>query len=399
MIPMIAAALSLAAPFELQNGDRVLFYGDSITEQRLYTTYVEAFVKTRYPHLKIDFISCGVGGDATWGGWTAAPDERVRRDVKPENPTIVTIMLGMNDGGYVPFDPKIFATFQEWYGKLLGWMGEGVPKAKITLMDSPPYDDWAHPNTDFKGYSDTVRRFAEYVPKLAEERKLGFVSINAKVTEFIKWALAKDAKKATSIAPDAIHPGPEGHLVIASQLLRKWNASPVVSTVLIDAADGKVIQTENCKVEKLSGLAWIQTDQALPYPLDPNFTQASAFLDFHQNFNRQMLTVNRLPAGTYRLEIDGEKITEAPAADWEKGINLAPLSTPMRKQAQRVMGLTVQRNDAHFLRWRNLDFQLKEFSTTPAASAALRKVEAEIAKAQVSAAQPRPHQFKLVRSS
>ena len=86
------AIFGQASTFELKDRDRVLFYGDSITEQRLYTTYVEAFVKTRYPHMKIDFISCGVGGDATWGGWTAAPDERVRRDVKPENPTVVTIM-------------------------------------------------------------------------------------------------------------------------------------------------------------------------------------------------------------------------------------------------------------------------------------------------------------------
>jgi hypothetical protein len=35
--------------FELKDGDRVVFYGDSITEQRLYTTYVEQYVLTRYP--------------------------------------------------------------------------------------------------------------------------------------------------------------------------------------------------------------------------------------------------------------------------------------------------------------------------------------------------------------
>ena len=38
-----------ATDFALKDGDRVVFYGDSITEQRLYTTYVEHYVLTHYP--------------------------------------------------------------------------------------------------------------------------------------------------------------------------------------------------------------------------------------------------------------------------------------------------------------------------------------------------------------
>ena len=34
-------------PFALRDGDRVVFYGDSITDQRLYTTFVETYVVTR----------------------------------------------------------------------------------------------------------------------------------------------------------------------------------------------------------------------------------------------------------------------------------------------------------------------------------------------------------------
>ena len=35
--------------FALREGDRVVFYGDSITDQRLYTTFVEDYVVTRFP--------------------------------------------------------------------------------------------------------------------------------------------------------------------------------------------------------------------------------------------------------------------------------------------------------------------------------------------------------------
>jgi lysophospholipase L1-like esterase len=86
--------------FALRDGDRVLFYGDSITEQRLYTTFVEEYVTTRFPRLRIRFIPAGWAGDRVSGGAGGCVDERLRRDVIAEKPTVVTIMLGMNDGGY-----------------------------------------------------------------------------------------------------------------------------------------------------------------------------------------------------------------------------------------------------------------------------------------------------------
>ncbi len=45
--------------FKLKNGDKVVFYGDSITDQRQYSVIVETFVATRYPHLHVDFVNSG----------------------------------------------------------------------------------------------------------------------------------------------------------------------------------------------------------------------------------------------------------------------------------------------------------------------------------------------------
>lgn len=397
MIPVIAAAISLAGTeaFSLKDGDRVLFYGDSITEQRLYTTYAETFVRTRYPNLKIDFIASGVGGDATWGGWTAASDERVRRDVKPENPTVITIMLGMNDGGYVPFDARIFGIFQEWYAKLLGWMKEAAPQARITLMDSPPYDDWAHPDTEFKGYSDTVRRFGEHVKNLAEERKLGFVSINTPVTDFVKWALEKDPKRAASIAPDAIHPGPEGQFIIATQVLNHWNVNPVVSDVEINFANSKVVQATKSKVSELKGFSWKQIDESLPYAVEAPFTLSQTYLGFHERWNRQIVKFRGLASGTYQLFIDGVMVKQADSAAWNQGVNLASAETPMLKQARKVAELVTLLSDARFTRWRQVEFLLKDLSTAKEAASALRKVEAELKERIQKATQPKTYEYKL----
>src|SRR5437016_3195508 len=93
--------------FALRDGDRVVFYGDSITDQRRYTSFVETYVVTRFPKLNVSFVHSGWGGDRVNGGGGGPIDVRLWRDVLPYNPTVVTIMLGMNDGGYRAFDQKL----------------------------------------------------------------------------------------------------------------------------------------------------------------------------------------------------------------------------------------------------------------------------------------------------
>src|SRR6516165_8120674 len=118
---LFSSALLLAAPafadesFYLKNGDRVVFYGDSITEQRLYTTFVETFVVTRFPNLKVTFVHSGWGGDRVNGGGGGPIDRRLWRDVFAYKPTVVTVMLGMNDASYRAFDGKIFDTYAKGY--------------------------------------------------------------------------------------------------------------------------------------------------------------------------------------------------------------------------------------------------------------------------------------------
>src|SRR5579859_8134896 len=48
---LCAVAAGAQGTFYLKNGDHVVFYGDSITEQRLYTSFVETYVVTRFPKL------------------------------------------------------------------------------------------------------------------------------------------------------------------------------------------------------------------------------------------------------------------------------------------------------------------------------------------------------------
>src|SRR5712692_9794618 len=54
--------------FYLKSGDRIVFYGDSTTEQRLYTVFAEAYLLTRFPKLEVKFVTSGWGSDHVTGG-------------------------------------------------------------------------------------------------------------------------------------------------------------------------------------------------------------------------------------------------------------------------------------------------------------------------------------------
>src|SRR5262249_55763683 len=104
--------------FALKDGDRVVFYGDSITEQRLYTTYVEHYCTTHYPDRRITFINTGWGGDKVTGndcqpcagvGGLA----RIKRDLLDHHPTVVTLLFGMNDGQYQDFNAATMNVYED----------------------------------------------------------------------------------------------------------------------------------------------------------------------------------------------------------------------------------------------------------------------------------------------
>ena len=49
-----AANAQTASDFAIKSGDRVVFYGDSITDQRMYSLMTEQYIVTRFPALMSD---------------------------------------------------------------------------------------------------------------------------------------------------------------------------------------------------------------------------------------------------------------------------------------------------------------------------------------------------------
>src|SRR5437667_1148752 len=296
-----------AGSLPLMSGDRVVFYGDSITDQRLYTTFTESYVLTRFPKLDVSFVHSGWGGDRVTGGGGGSIEVRLRRDVFAYKPTVMTVMLGMNDGSYRAFDEKIFDTYAKGYQHIIDSVKEALPGIRITVIQPSPFDDVTQPPRFEGGYNAVLVRYSQFVKELAGQEKLGVADLNAPVVGALEKEKAADAELAKKIIPDRVHPGPGGHLLMAAELLKSWHAPALVSAVEIDASVKNVADAKKTIVSELKtgdAISWTQLDEALPMPVDlndPVVGLAVKSSDFLQALNQQTLKVTGLRAANFDL--------------------------------------------------------------------------------------------------
>jgi lysophospholipase L1-like esterase len=402
------AAVIFAAPesFYLKNGDRVVFYGDSITDQRLYTTFVESYVVTRFPKLNVTFIHSGWGGDRVTGGGGGKIDLRLSRDVISYKPTVVTVMLGMNDGSYRAYEQPIFDTYSSGYEHLVTTLKSALPGLRMTLIQPSPYDDATRAPTFEGGYNAVLVRYGQFIKELAQKHHLDLADMNTPVAAMLEKAKQEDSALAQQIIPDRVHPGAGGHLIMAEALLEAWHAPSLVTSVEVDAAGKRVVRADNTEVTGLSGgetitqtVTWTQQDRALPMAFDPAGRPLSLAVkssNVVESLNREPLKVTGLNAAQYMLRIDGQEVGTFSKEQLSQGINLATLATPMMKQASAVHSLTLKHNLVHFDRWRHV--QLAQDEVTPnieRAMAAMDQVDQDLIKQQRDTAQPKPHRYEL----
>jgi len=390
--------------FYLKGGDKVVFYGDSITDQRLYTTFAEAYAITRFPKMRVSFVHSGWGGDRVTGGGGGPIDRRLERDVVAYRPSVVTIMLGMNDGGYRAFDQGIFDTYANGYKHIVHSLKRSLPRVRITAIQPSPYDDVTRPPMFQGGYNAVLVRYGRFIAELAKTEDLNVADLNTPVVAALTKAKAADPKLAAEIIEDRVHPGPGGHLLMAEALLKSWNAPALVTSVTIAAGAATASEAQNTAVSDLvaaaGGLSWVQKDEALPLFVDPNdraLQLAVHSSDFMEAMNRQPLKVTGLTAARYALTIDGQRVGVFSSAQLGEGVNLASLATPMQAQSERVYSLTLKRNDIHYARWREVEVPLEDYYLRhrQAAIEALDVLESELIARQRSAAQPMPRRYQL----
>ena len=152
--------------FFFRKGDRIVFLGDSITEQYEYSTYIELYLTTRFPKGGMTFLNAGISGDTACGG-----TNRFAAHVLAEKPTALTIDFGMNDGGYGGFNATAAKNYLAKTEKMLqAAKNDGVRVALIS-----PNAVEVRGQARAETYLETQQQFYAPLKDLAEKYNVPFV--------------------------------------------------------------------------------------------------------------------------------------------------------------------------------------------------------------------------------
>ncbi len=346
-------------PFK--EGDRVAFIGNSITDGGHYHNYIWLYYMTRFPDRRLEFFNSGIGGDNVGQMY-----DRLEKDVFVHNPTVVTLTFGMNDVGYFDFlkpnaDSFARERIKETYDryKKVEKVFKDHPSVQKIMIATSPYDETVKGlNNYFPGKSAAMLKVVEFQEASAKENNWYTVDFFRPMTQINLSQQEKDSTYTLS-GRDRIHPGNDGHLVMASLFLKAQGlAGKPVAEINIDAASKKVTQSTNCNISdlgvKTGEVSFTYLANSLPFPIDTfphgweerrSMAEALKIIPFMKEFNREVLQVKGLEENKkYALQIDGNNVGAWSGQQFSQGINLAEITTtPQYKQALQVMYLNEER--------------------------------------------------------
>src|SRR6266436_1920273 len=195
LLVLLAAGLAFSAasaprpdPFQLNDGDRVVFLGDALVEREQSYGYVEFLLTTEFPDRKVTFRNLGWSGDTPLGVSRAgfdSPDkgfDRVKEQVAPIKPTLAFLGYGMASS----FDGEAgVAKFTNDLEKLMDAVQEvsGEGKVRFVLMSPLAHEKLPSPLPDPARHNEQLALYANAVKDLAQKKQAQFVSLFTMLNE------------------------------------------------------------------------------------------------------------------------------------------------------------------------------------------------------------------------
>ena len=199
-------------------GKRVVFLGDSITQAGGYVTFVDYYLQKLYPQKDFNILGLGLASETLSGlseeghagGAFPRPClfERLARLLERTKPDIVFACYGINDGIYLPHDVKRQAAFEQGVRKLVDQCQDAGVK-QVYLVTPPIYDLVTQPG-EFN-YDEVMTKYAAWENAL-KRPGVQVIDLHTAMRE------ARDARQ-TPFSRDHVHPGSEGHLLMAKTIL------------------------------------------------------------------------------------------------------------------------------------------------------------------------------------
>jgi lysophospholipase L1-like esterase len=281
----------LCFPILLHAGEtRVLFLGDSITQDGRWATLVEGALRNTAAYRDAEIVNMGLASETVSGlsedghadGKFPRPDlhERLGRVLVAYKPTLVIACYGMNDGIYLPLDPRRQAAHEKGATRLK----EEVEKigARIIFISAPLYMADT-PSDDKNGYDKVLDAYAAWLVSM-REKGWETVDIRPELKRDVADSKVKDS--AFIFAKDGIHPGGEGHRFMAEAAAKGlWPLLELPGEPVLPTGDALKILSERAGILQyawLSETKHIRPGVKAGLPLSEAKTRADELMEKYQ---------------------------------------------------------------------------------------------------------------------
>jgi lysophospholipase L1-like esterase len=212
-------------PFELKDGDRVVFVGGTFMEREAQHGYIETMLTTRFPDRNVTFRNLGYAGDtvacearricqgwATFGG----PDEgfnRLKKLIEEIQPTVVIACYGMGEsfGGQAKL-----SEFVQKYNRLLDMLttagGQPADKVRVVLISPNYHEDLGRPLPDPSEHNKNLRLYSDAVRQIAERRGYRYVDL------FTPSEHVGRGESKVHLTDDGVHLTDQGYVHLAGEI-------------------------------------------------------------------------------------------------------------------------------------------------------------------------------------
>ena len=215
---LTSAVLACAQSAEALAGKRIVVLGDSITQGGTYVSFMDYFLQKARPQLRFEVYPLGLSSETLSGlseaghagGRFPRPSlfERLGRTLEKMKPEVVFACYGINDGIYQPLDEARFKAFQTGVTKLLDQCQAAGVK-QVYLVTPPIFDATTKPG-EFN-YDSVMTAYAAWEMQLTRPG-LTVIDLHTAMRK------ARDARTEV-FSRDRIHPGDDGHLLMARTIL------------------------------------------------------------------------------------------------------------------------------------------------------------------------------------
>ena len=376
LLSLLALQSAAKKPFELVDGDRVVFVGNTFFERDLKYNHLETALAARWPSRNVTFRNMGWDGDTVWGdaraqfGSAADGFNSLAKHLADLKPTVIFVAYGMSESYAGQAGLEAFVVQLD---KMLDMLSRS--QARIVLLSPIRHEDLGRPLPDPADHNRDLRLYVDAIAKVAARRSFDFVNL---------FDLAGSPEHP--MTQNGIHLNDRGYRAATWAVERSLGLAPSAWEVRIIDANGKALGRGTTLSDLKTGadrISFTALDSALPN-------------------GERSLSVYKLKPGRYALKIDGAVLTTASAEDWEKGVAIA--RGPEFVQLEKLRALVAEKNIHYFHYWRPQNdtyifgFRRKEqghlTAEFPKYPPILNEKDAEIAKLRV----PVPHTYILERA-